>query len=360
MPESLQKNIEGWKSIMPDYEFIRWDSSRFPRGKILWVDQAFDNHKYAFAADYVRLFALYYFGGIYLDTDIEVLKPFDYFLDLPYFIGQEKTPSGIESATIGFPPQYPLIKQLMDRYEKRSFVKSDGSLDMEPIPFIIRRYIEAQYEYNVIFKKEEFNQDPHKFNVFSADFFSPKRPDNRQIEITENTYSIHHFSGSWVPVEIEEEKKREGFRHKIIKNLLVRRNVIIISNSMYERHLNEKFGLSSNGPLKDVYMSEEDFNAFVKLGENAFLRQLHFINYRESKGFNERDFHPVARIEGTDIELHFVRCFTREQAIESWEEGKSEIGQNKLIFVSCSQLPSRMKDYLICLMINLGITVIKF
>ena len=90
IPESIQRNIDKWKSVMPDYEFIQWDSSRFPREKLLWVDQACDNHKYAFAADYVRLYALYEYGGIYLDTDVEVLKSFDPFLNDTVFFGFEE------------------------------------------------------------------------------------------------------------------------------------------------------------------------------------------------------------------------------------------------------------------------------
>ena len=101
-PEKIQHCINSWKRFLPDYEFVHWNFDRFPRGKSLWVDQAFDSHKYAYAADYIRLYALYNYGGIYLDTDVEVLKSFDDLLSLPYFIGQEPSETGIEAAVLGF------------------------------------------------------------------------------------------------------------------------------------------------------------------------------------------------------------------------------------------------------------------
>lgn len=74
-----------WKAKLPDYEFILWDRNRFDLHSSEWVRQAFEARKYAFAADYIRLYAVYHYGGIYMDMDIEVVKPFDELLDSPYF-----------------------------------------------------------------------------------------------------------------------------------------------------------------------------------------------------------------------------------------------------------------------------------
>ena len=89
-PNKIAKCIDSWKRIMPDYEIVLWDTKRFDLNQSLWVKQAFEKKKYAFAADYIRFYALYTMGGIYLDSDVEVLKRFDDFLDLPYFMGAEK------------------------------------------------------------------------------------------------------------------------------------------------------------------------------------------------------------------------------------------------------------------------------
>ena len=82
MPQELIKCVDTWHKYLKGYRFIKWDFSIFPKGKSRWVDQAFEKRKYAFAADYIRLYALYHHGGIYLDSDVEVLKSFDAFLEL--------------------------------------------------------------------------------------------------------------------------------------------------------------------------------------------------------------------------------------------------------------------------------------
>mgnify|MGYP000909436519 FL=1 len=77
IPESLQKCMNSWKEKIPDYQLKKWDFTTFPKSKSKWVEEAFDNKKYAFAADYIRLYAIYNEGGIYMDMDIEVIKRFD-------------------------------------------------------------------------------------------------------------------------------------------------------------------------------------------------------------------------------------------------------------------------------------------
>lgn len=359
VPDSLNRTIESWGTVLPDYDIIRWDFNRFPRGKSKWVDQAFDNRKYAFAADYIRIYSLYHYGGIYLDADVRVLKSYDDLLDLPYFVGQEKSEAGIEAATIGFSKGSIFLKQLLDRYENRSFVQEYGTFDMQPLPDIIRQYIESQVNYNVISSKEDFVFDDKHFNVFTADYFSPKNYLTGEIQVTGNTYSIHDFAGSWVKGIIPERPDKETLRQKIIKRLLLRRNILLLSSPGYARHFNKKFGISLKGPLWDAYLSKEDFNKLSETGRDVFFRDLVFIDCREARNFDPKDFHPVARIEGTDIELHFKKCITKAQARESWEKGAKEIAGKRIVFLDCKEEPSRSIDYLTCLLINLGKTVIR-
>ena len=90
-PPKIAKCLKTWEKFLPDYEVVLWDTQRFDLNSSLWVKQAFEKKKYAFAADYIRFYALFHIGGIYLDSDVEVLKSFDDLLDLPYFIGAEKS-----------------------------------------------------------------------------------------------------------------------------------------------------------------------------------------------------------------------------------------------------------------------------
>ncbi len=163
----------------------------------MWVDQAYDNKKFAFAADFIRVYALYHYGGIYLDTDVEVKKTFDDLLDLPYFLGRENSKAGIEAAALGCEKGNQLIKDILDTYEGKSFVNPDGSLNVEPMPIRFRACVDAKYQYKIIEKKEDFDNDPSVSNVFPADYSSTKRFDTNEIETTERTYSIHHFAATW-------------------------------------------------------------------------------------------------------------------------------------------------------------------
>ena len=348
---------------MPDYDIIWWNFDKFPRGKSHWVDQAFSNHKFAFAADYIRLYALYHYGGIYLDSDVNVLKSFDDLLDLPYFVGQEKTPSGIEAATIGFPPKHPLIKQLLDRYEGRSFIKEDGSFDMEPMPYIIRRYIESQYTYNVISKKEDFSFDAKVFNVFTVDYFSPKRYDTGEIEITNNTYSVHNFAGSWLP-------QPEGSTHTprsiiskikvwIVRHILVRKCIVLLSGNREDSRLSQKFNIRHHGPLSKAVLSDSDFKSLINNKELFVEDNLRFICRDESKKETaDGDFFPIALVGNTDIEVHFVDCYSREQALKSWNEGIRNMLLYKPVILYYRNSHTKLRDYWNCIKINLGQIII--
>lgn len=196
-PEKIQKCMDSWRKQLPDYEFVHWNFERFPHGKSKWVDQAFECKKYAFAADYIRVFALYNYGGIYLDTDVEVLKSFDDLLDLPYFIGKENSHVGIEAAVLGCEKGNYLIKSVLDSYEGQDFIQQDGRLRVEPMPVRFRACIDARYSIHEIQDKTDFVYNNHFINVFPQDYFSPKRFDTNEIEATERTYSIHHFTATW-------------------------------------------------------------------------------------------------------------------------------------------------------------------
>ena len=115
-PPKIAKCLETWKKHLSDYEVILWDTNRFDLNSSIWVRQAFEKKKYAFAADYIRFYALYHFGGIYLDSDVEVLRSFNDLLDLPYFMGVEKAQTP-EAAIIGAEKGCDWIKMCLDYYQ---------------------------------------------------------------------------------------------------------------------------------------------------------------------------------------------------------------------------------------------------
>ena len=139
-------------------------------------------------------------GGIYLDSDVEVLKSFDNLLDLPYFVGAEKAQTP-EAAIIGAEKGCDWIKQCLDYYDKRPFVKEDGSMDIRKLPEIMVEQIQKFKPIRVLSLQDSLNirnLDLQKeVLVFNDVFFSPKVFDSREVEITPYTYAIHHYQNSW-------------------------------------------------------------------------------------------------------------------------------------------------------------------
>ncbi|MCQ2102490.1 MAG: glycosyl transferase [Fibrobacter sp.] len=187
-PDLVQRCIQSWKDKLPDYEIRLWDKNCFDIHSVPWVEQACEAKKWAFAADYIRLYALYNFGGIYLDSDVEVLKSFDSLLDRPYFFGKEHTPDRIdashivEAATFGAEPKHPVIKKCLDYYEGRNFRISENVVDTTVLPHIMA---EALNEIGVLDE------------LLPMHYFSPKNTRTQIVEANAETYSVHHFNGSW-------------------------------------------------------------------------------------------------------------------------------------------------------------------
>lgn len=199
-PAKIAKCIASWKKHLPDYEIMLWDTKRFNLNTSNWVRQAFEVKKYAFAADYIRFYALYNYGGIYLDSDVEVLKSFNPLLDLPYFVGAEKAGTP-EAAIMGAEKGLPWIKKCLDYYSGRNFIKEDGSYDIRKLPDImVEQITKLQPIRNLSLEESERIREldlSKEVLVMHDKYFSPKVFDSREVEITPYTYAIHHYQNSW-------------------------------------------------------------------------------------------------------------------------------------------------------------------
>lgn len=205
VPAKLQKCMESWKKHLPDYEIMLWNFDRFPKDQSAWVAQAFDNRKYAFAADYIRLYALYKYGGIYLDMDVEVLKTFDPLLQLHTMLCWQKGADGLEVATFGAKKGAAWIADCLSYYDGRNFAMPDGTLSTTPLPNIVEDTLRKKgYKFADCHtiddaKNVENQNESHTLPVLDDCFFSPRSYDDAQMHITADTYSIHHFAGTWLP-----------------------------------------------------------------------------------------------------------------------------------------------------------------
>lgn len=197
-PADVQRCMATWREKLPGYTFMHWDFKRFPHGTSKWVDDAFNAGKFAFAADYIRLYALKHYGGIYLDTDVEVLKSFDNLLHLPYFIGYESGDEGIEAAALGFEKGHPLVEAMLRTYDGQSFVRENGKYTDLTLPRRFDNCIRKGFVRKNISSVCEFDEARDVVCILPSDWFSPKHFITKVISTSPNTYTIHHFSGSWL------------------------------------------------------------------------------------------------------------------------------------------------------------------
>jgi len=181
--------MQTWKVYADDFNFIKWDETNSPVNNIV-VKIALKKEMWAFAADYVRLYALYHYGGIYLDTDMELIKPLDPLLGYKGFLGFESD-NFINAGIIGFEPNSEMIRRAMDIMEKR-VIRNEPFIT---IPYIINEAIGMLPEKNTIVNGVYF---------FAEDYFYPyylynsKRKELLYKDITSNTYAIHHWQASWI------------------------------------------------------------------------------------------------------------------------------------------------------------------
>ena len=203
-PPKIQFCIDSWKKYLPDYEVMLWDTNRFDINSVPWTKQAFEAKKYAFVADYIRLYAVYNYGGIYLDTDVEVIRSFDNLLGLPYFVCRETGPDGIETAAFGAEKGTSWVKAMLDYYQGRNFILKNGEIDLRPMPMVMYYHVFKDFDWKLIDDPGQFDTDPSKICVFSRDWFCGRHmnPVNGSTyNVTENTHCIHHFANSWTDQE---------------------------------------------------------------------------------------------------------------------------------------------------------------
>lgn len=225
-PPKIDKCLKSWSKYLSDYEIILWDTNRFDLNSSLWVSQAYEKKKYAFAADYIRFYALYHHGGIYLDSDVEVLKSFDDLLDIPYFVGAEKAQTP-EAAIMGAEKGCDWIKKCLDYYDNRKFILEDGSLDIRKLPEIMDEQIRKIKPLRVLSLEDSLRirqLDMQKeVLVFNDKFFSPKVFDSREVEITPYTYAIHHYQNSWFSPKAKVYYRSRAFLVKLLGQRFVRK-----------------------------------------------------------------------------------------------------------------------------------------
>ena len=195
-PDKIKKCINSWKKITPDYEIMIWDLSCFDINSIVWTKQAYEKKKYAFASDYIRFYALYNYGGIYLDSDVEILRSFNDFLNLNFFCGYEY--EGLpEAAIVGSAKGQKWALDCMNWYQNHNFINKDGSFNIKVAPIVLQHNLEKYLETNLIDQGKVMKYRNGSYAIYPYEFFSPNNSFNGKILLTKDSYAIHHFNAEW-------------------------------------------------------------------------------------------------------------------------------------------------------------------
>lgn len=192
-PQIVEECIQSWKRVLNDYEIIEWNEDNFNINSNQYVKEAYENKRYAFVSDYVRVYALYNYGGIYLDTDTEVFKKLDEFLDEESFWGFEEK-NYIATSTIGAKQYSKLIKIFLDFYKDKSFNKTTQNVKTSTnVQIVTNIFKEFGFEMNG--KKQTIDNIA---TIYPQEYFSPYDYINYYDKKTDKTYTKHHFYKSWI------------------------------------------------------------------------------------------------------------------------------------------------------------------
>lgn len=206
-PDDIRMCLLSWKEHISDYKIWLWGKApedclgldvevkTFDLDSVIWTKQAFEAKKYAFAADYIRLYALYNFGGIYLDADVLIYKRFDELLSLPYFIGYDQI-RAFEAAVIGCEAGCLWVKDIFDSYNGKEFVKKDGNWDMMTLPWRFHHVlVDCGYRFRRLHEVRLFHVEDKWMYVFDNDFFNSRT--EVEVRRTSKSFCAHNYAGSW-------------------------------------------------------------------------------------------------------------------------------------------------------------------
>lgn len=219
--------LQSWQKYFPEYDIMLWNENNFNVNSIAYTQEAYRVGKYAFVTDYVRLYALYQYGGIYFDTDYEVLRPFQDLIEYDLLLGFEM-PNKLLMAMLAAPPKHPLVKEMLDQYNSIHFINQDGSYDETTNVERLGNWIAKKG----IFLNNTF-QKIEGCRIFPTEYFSPLNFDTGELLINNTTRGIHTYLGSWLSYEQElyfRQKRRFG--RQIAKNMMVEyKNTLHAQNS---------------------------------------------------------------------------------------------------------------------------------
>lgn len=222
IPEEYLRYIESWKKYLPNYEIKEWNESNYDVNCIPFSQEAYEIGKFAYVSDYARLKILYENGGIYFDTDVEVIREMDDLMERGPWMAVEKhniTPNDADMVNLGLgfavEPHNPIIKEIMSYYENTHYIFPDGHIKQITIVPITTNILKKHGLKHTISEPCRCGN----ITVYPWDYFCPQEFLSSKLEVTKNTYTIHHYSATWM-TKRDKLKVRIGYLILRIKRLL--------------------------------------------------------------------------------------------------------------------------------------------
>ena len=195
------------KNILANWKFIEWNEDNYNINACRYIKEAYEAKKYAFASDYARFDILYKNGGVYLDTDVELLKAFpnEYLLD-EGFSGVESNNKIAPGLVFACKAKNPLVREILEDYQKDNFLMENGSYNLETVVDRVTR-IFKRHGFQITGEKQELDG----FLIYPCEYFCAYDFVTDEFDITSKTVSIHHYTATWVPLKSKIKKKIQKY-----------------------------------------------------------------------------------------------------------------------------------------------------
>lgn len=228
LPEKYQKYIESWKTYLPEYEIKEWNESNFNVDICQYTKEAYEAKKWAFVSDYARFKILYEYGGLYFDTDVEIIGSLEHIIEKGSFLAIEKiggssVNTGMQQIGVaaglgmGAVPGLKVYKEILELYENSSFINSDGKYKLDTVVFYTSSVLK---KYG--FVESDVFQRVAEVNIYPSSFFDPMDCETGELNISENTITIHHYACSWANGKIKWKKKLQKILGSKITILIIK------------------------------------------------------------------------------------------------------------------------------------------
>lgn len=212
LPEEAVKCIKTWKKYCPQYEIREWNESNFDIMSCEYVREAYKAKKWAFVSDYARFKILYEHGGIYFDTDVELIKTLETLIFKGSFMGCEEGEQLLVAPGLGLGAEkkMDIYKEIIDYYECQKFYKNDGTINTDTV---VKRVTDILYKYG--FKGNGEIEYVAGINIYPPEFFCPKNYYTGEVNVTSNTVSIHHYDATWYELEEKKDYEFQKFANRL-------------------------------------------------------------------------------------------------------------------------------------------------